>query len=402
MRIVIVLAALAAVVSPARAGSILYATAASVRRVDGFCIRGDGSLAPTAATQVDTAGEGPRRLVVGANGVLYVAEMDRVEAFRIGRRGGLVRVGQTKPLQNPNMNPLDVAFSPDGTQLYVPQNGYDRLAAYPLDASGAPGDFTSCLKGPVPTGFQRIAVRDGFLYVSAVSHGGRIAVFPIAADGSLPAAPADCERKSEETCPLSERRKLRVPRAFVLDGDQVYVDSLDKRRLLGFTLAGGQFDPPVQKKTGVTAILCHDATSTSTACVLCDAAGTVLKGPFTYQRFASRTSVTRPYQDVIFADGSLLGSQFLRGRVDAFRLRTGGVLPKQPTRSTTEDVRGSPVGLALRGRVLYVAGGELDRVQAFLLNDNGLPAPTPFSETDEDKNSFPNALAVADTQDPCE
>src|SRR5690349_2957648 len=98
MRILVVLVALATVVSPARAGSILYATAASVQRVDGFCIRNDGSLAPTASTQVDTAGDGPRRLVVGPNGVLYVAETDRVEAFRIGRRGGLVRVGETKPL----------------------------------------------------------------------------------------------------------------------------------------------------------------------------------------------------------------------------------------------------------------------------------------------------------------
>jgi 6-phosphogluconolactonase (cycloisomerase 2 family) len=407
MRIVVVLAALAAVVSPARAGtgSILYATAASVQRVDGFCIHSDGSLAPTASTQVDTAGDGPRRLVVGPNGVLYVAETDRVEAFRIGRRGGLVRVGETKPLQKPNMNVLDMAFSPDGTQLYVPQNGYDRLVAYPLDANGAPsGDFTSCLKGPVPTGFQRIAVRDGLLYATTISHAGRIVVYPIAADGSLPAGPADCGRKSQETCPLSERRKLRRPRAFVLDGDEIYVDSVDKRRIIGFTLSAGQFAAPVQKKTGVTAIACHDTTakSTTTACVLCDAAGTVLKGPFRYQQSATRTHITRPYQDVVFADGSLLGSQFLRGRIDAFRLQTDGALPKQPTRSTTEDLRGSPVGLALRGRVLYVAGGELDRVQAFVLNNNGLPAPTPFSETDEDKNSFPNALAVSDTQDACE
>ena len=104
----------------------------------------------------------------------------------------------------------------------------------------------------------------------------------------------------------------------------------------------------------------------------------------------------------MFQDGTLLASQFLLGRIDAFQLKSDGSLPRQPTRTTTADVRGSPVGLAVRGNVLYVAAGELDRVQAFHLGrTNALPDPTAFSETDEQTDSFPNALAVAELPDTC-
>src|SRR5262249_45214222 len=197
MRLLFVVAALALLRAPAaQAGAILYATAASENRVDGFCLGSDGSLASTPTTQVPTTGVQPRRLVVGTNGVvgtdgvwnvLYVMEVDRVEAFRIGRRGALTLIGSTKPLADPNGNPLDVALSPDATKLYVPEPGRDRLVAYPLDADGAPAnDFTSCIKGPTAPRYQRLAVSNGFLYVSDASLGGRISVFPIAADGSLP------------------------------------------------------------------------------------------------------------------------------------------------------------------------------------------------------------------------
>ena len=62
----------------------------------------------------------------------------------------------------------------------------------------------------------------------------------------------------------------------------------------------------------------------------------------------------------------------------------------------------SPVGLAARGRVLYVASGEHDRIVAFGLTEAGVPnSDVPFSETNEDKGSFPNAIAIA-TVDSCD
>src|SRR3989442_12426978 len=91
--------------APALAGSILFATAASQQRIDGFCLGGDGALAATPSVQVGTLGRQPRRVLVG-NGVLYVAEVDRIEAFKIGEHGGLHPLSATTPATGPNLDPI--------------------------------------------------------------------------------------------------------------------------------------------------------------------------------------------------------------------------------------------------------------------------------------------------------
>lgn len=393
------LALVAATGAGARAAAILYATAATLNGVDGFCILGDGSLAPTPRAHVDTGGLEPRRLIVGSNRALYVVERDRVEGFAIRPHGGLDRRGSIKPLVNPFMDPFDAAVSADGTMLYVIQNGQDRIAAFPLAADGTPAeDFTSCVQGASSARFQRLHVVGSLLYATSAAEGGHVAVYPLTPDASgrlqLQLTPGDChlgKSESPPTCPLSAQRKLPRARSFVVDGDHLYVESLIDRRLFAFVLTGGLFELPVRKKTGESVSPC-----------LRDAAGNTVKGPFRWQKPSSKTQAFSPYQDVVLDGGTLFGSQFLRGRVDAYHLTPGGELPRASTRSTKEDVRGSPVGLAARGNVLYVAGGELDRVQAFRLGrGTSLPDATPFSQTDEQKNSFPNALAVAELPDSC-
>ena len=90
---------------PARADRILYATAndqdnAGANRVDGFCLRDGGGIAPTPTVQVQTASILPRRLLVRARpdgtSVLYVAERDRVEAYSVRPGGGLQRMNATE------------------------------------------------------------------------------------------------------------------------------------------------------------------------------------------------------------------------------------------------------------------------------------------------------------------
>jgi hypothetical protein len=395
-----------------RADAILYATAATTNGVDGFCVRNDGSLAPTPNTHVGTRGKNPRRLVVGGN-TLYVAETDRVEVFRIGPHGGLKSVGSTRPLLTPNkMNPLDVALSPDLKMLYVPQSGQRRIAAYPLgddgkftltkDSDPFAGDFSSCIQAPVGPRYRRIAVRDSLLYVTEAANNGAVAIYPLTADPAtgrleLQLKPTDCvlgKTPSETTCPLSERRRLFAPNAFILDGDRIYVESLFHHRIFAFPLTNGLFDPlfPQHKK----------APKDTVPVCLMDSDGNTIKGPFRWAPSTSKTNAAEKYQDLVFQDGTLLASQFLQGRIDAFQLKSDGSLPRRPTRTTTGDLRGSPVGLAVRGNVLYVAAGELDRVQAFHIGrTNALPEPTPFSETDEQTDSFPNALAVAELSDSC-
>src|SRR5207253_5411746 len=52
------------VAEPAPADSILYATAASQQRLDGFCLGADGALAATPTVQTATGGPFPRRVLV--------------------------------------------------------------------------------------------------------------------------------------------------------------------------------------------------------------------------------------------------------------------------------------------------------------------------------------------------
>src|SRR5881628_531407 len=101
------------VAEPAPAGSILYATAASQQRIDGFCLGADGALAATPAVQIATLGRLPRRVLVG-NGVLYVAEADRIEAFGIGEHGGLRRLAGSEPVKS--FNPQDLTHNPTGSR----------------------------------------------------------------------------------------------------------------------------------------------------------------------------------------------------------------------------------------------------------------------------------------------
>ena len=99
------------VATPAFAKSVLYATAASEQRVDAFCLEDNGGIVNTNVGHFGTSGIEPRRLLVAegvitdptitdsSRDVLYVALADRVEAFRILARGGLVSLGSTKVLE---------------------------------------------------------------------------------------------------------------------------------------------------------------------------------------------------------------------------------------------------------------------------------------------------------------
>jgi len=365
---------------PVVAGTILYATAASQSGVDGFCVRDGGGLTPAPSVHVDTAGMEPRRLVV-ANGVLFVGELDRVEAFKIGAHGGLTPMAATKTITNPNMEVIDMTISADGQMLYAAQNGPDRIAAYPIAAATSRDwDYTSCIQGRVNVNYRALGVRNGRLYASEQATPGRIAVFTINPDGSLHAK-ADCatppagKERPGPTPPDSEQRRIQRPRSFVFVDDRVYVEEVETKRLKGFTLqADGLFPPPAMKGKRL-----------------------VFARPFT------RTDPVLSYVDVVLFRSTLLASQFEKGRIDAYRLKPDGRLPRQPTRQTKQDVRTSPVRMAVSDDgVLYVSAGEFDRIQAFKLRQSdGLPATTPFSETNEQTGSFPNDVALAMLSEGC-
>src|SRR5262249_14038581 len=157
-------------------------------------------------------------------------ESDRVEAFSIGPHGGLKFLNRTEVISSPAMDVMDMALSPDGKMLYVAQNGPDRIAAYPLDATGTPArDITSCIQGRVNVAYRALGVSNSLLYVSEQLTPGRIAVFPIDTGGVLGHAPGECTtptgaQRPEATVPMSERRRIQRPRSFVVIGDRIYVE----------------------------------------------------------------------------------------------------------------------------------------------------------------------------------
>jgi 6-phosphogluconolactonase (cycloisomerase 2 family) len=458
MRLLLLLAGVLAA-SPAFPASILYATAASEQRIDGFCLRGDGSISPRTVS-VQTGGSEPRRLLVtenGANRVLYVAEADRVEAFRIGDHGHLSLIGATRLCpEGGQCTPVDVRdieVSTDFTRLYVVHREYSRIAAYPLGPDGAPEkDFTSCIQGSFAAGYHEIEIdrARSLLYVTADGSPDRIDVHAIVG-GDLPALPVACTKaqgtdRDLSTVPLSRRLRLDNPKAFALDGDILYVEQRGSRQITAFQLqpdgtfcdnftitrVGPDGQPVLDAEGNPEEINQIEGCETTPSTELCTTwCGGFDQAPGRTSKCENRNAnANKPeervlaqkvqhcplsatdggvqYQGLILHRGAegktVIGSQFFRGRVDAFLLRADGALPRKATRKTPEDLRMSPVGLAAvdNENTLYVAAGEHDRVVAYRLTRQGvLAGGGPFSETDEEKNSFPNAIAIATLEAGC-
>lgn len=412
MRGLLLLVLVLAVATPGRADTILYATAANQNRVDGFCLSGDGSIAASPAIQVPT-GIQPRRLLV-SNGVLYVAERDQVEAFRILAGGGLSPLRGTG-IQN-EMDPRDLAVSPEGTTptLYVPQNGggdVQRIVAYPIQADGGlpedPEQFT-CVQGTLNDLYSEIRVRAtgggaGVLYVASdppFIDSATIKVYPFRADGTLPAAPSDCvgsalgDRPSPTT-PVTRRSVYYGARSIQLnpEGTILYTEQPFARQVSTFALDAttGLFitgDKLRKKGTcSVSGTKCQNDSKCPT--------GETCEKDFKPKRATSATEPDKPYRSILLYKNTILGTVW-GGQVDAIGVKPDGRL-KQKAISTNKDVGTSPTRMIVANDILYVASGLRDQVQAFTLAaKSGLfTHGLPFSTSRKIKDSFPNDVAVA-------
>lgn len=409
----LVTAAFAAVLLAAQASSaasILYATAATAGRIDGFCVRGDGFLAPTPKLHVDTESAQPRRLLV-ANQVLYVSELDRIEALQIAPAGNLKRLSSVKIATDPR----DIALAPDGRTLYVTHQGF--IAAYALGADGAiPADFTSCVQG-VRANYLDLQVANGLLYVSVDGVPGRIEVYRLTADGSLPqigcGPAAGKDNVKAPKWPDSERGRILRPKALLVKGDTIYVEERARRRLIAFRLQpDGTFCDRKRNWEDRNEIFVEDCSGFDQHGTNACKARQAKKQR--QQCIASKTASVLQYEDIaLHANGeTILGSQFFKGRVDSYRLRPDrrlpaaprSKLPRQPSAQSEQDPRMTPVRLVVEGNRAYVAAGELDRVVAYRLNPKTgvLAEKTPFSRTDEQKDSFPNDVAISMLSASCE
>lgn len=466
-RLASIIGLLALAASPAFAGTVLYVTAASENRIDAFCVdRSTGALATTPNGKSFPTGAEPRRLLVAEGvitniaipetprDVLYVALADRVQAFRILPRGGLESLGTTNDLIG--MDPRDLVLSPGKNRLYVAQRGYNRVAAYDIQADGSLSEGPStCAIGHAGARFVSLAgpaavggsAGGAFLYASSEGN-GRVDVYPLDTTGNIMEVMVDDEGKvvldpnthrptitepSREcktvdgeappvTVPYSSRRNLAQPKSMILLGEMLYVEERARARITGFRLLDGNFcDAPDQ---------CSDEyTLAKDRCL--ERQRKRAENDKDYRHCAAtRSKVFVQYENVVRFGDRLLGTQFFRGRVDSYRLKASSAGPlllskRSPFVSET-DVRMTPVRAlastlnALRGEcsdtdptrpcdcgatgcagVLYVSAGSFDRVVVYDLGRNGLPKKI-LNQTNQDKNSFPNDVALAVLTDSCD
>jgi hypothetical protein len=273
--------------------------------------------------------------------------------------------------------------------------------------SGAPAsEFTTCIQNRLGASLQNLVINGDKLYVSSSSGSGRIEVFDIAADGRLfgadhlpPETPLEqiCgssnsdpdKKRSEPTEPFSERRKIADIKSFVIAGNLLYAEDRGRRRIRAFELmADGNFPAPTP-----------DPKPNQPDKVIWPAA-------------TSKTKRVANYQQILHFRDAILGTQFFRGRIDSYALNPAdGSLPNGATNLSDDDLRLTPVRLIAAenldgggGATLYVAAGEFDRIIAYKLRSDGAllgEGAEPFSQTDEQEDSFPNDVAIAMLRDGC-
>jgi hypothetical protein len=394
---------LACLAGPVWAGQVLYATASTPGRVDAFCLTPNGGIATKPKFTTPTGGRLPRRLLVSPdNKILYVAQIDRVEFYEILDGGGLRKVPQTQVPEPPlkGLNPRDVALSADGRSLYVPDVRRDKLMMFALGTDGLPisREPTSCMFGPPGAGYENLLVRTDtpipLLYIGLTHGRGEVVTYSLGPDGrfikcltdedadqpntappicTVPLGPEGCDNDADTNQPISRRKRMAGPGPLILDGNRIFISERFRRKVSVFDLS----------PAGLFSL--NDANP-----------------PKWRQPRASGTTSGIRYNGLVKANNTIIGTQFSEGRVDAYKLRNDGNLPGDPTHRTDKNVRSSPVRMTVRGNMLYVGGGDDDRVQVYRLSDEGVPRDnSPFSESDRQKHSFPNDVLIVDVPSAC-
>jgi len=240
-----------------------------------------------------------------------------------------------------------------------------------------------------------------------------------------------------EIQPYSKRRKLNGAAPLVLSDGRAYVSERFRRAISGFSFCPDATPriPPKKCASNPNAKGCPcDPPADIIPNGVCPAGGFNLDPRWTapdnkgnqdctlrfrqprLAKHGGRNEFNVAYVGMTIAGGidtsTLLGSQFLAGRIDGYRLRDGGLIPPQPTGRTAGNVATSPVRLFVyqppdvspedSAGVLYVAAGEIDRVQAYRLYPNGLPRDRkPFAETTGLRNTFPNDVTIVELPAGC-
>ncbi len=120
--------------------------------------------------------------------ILYLGlqDEDKIAVFALdGDSGRLTRQAELASAGGPSV----MAISPDRRTLYVGHRTRPAIASYRIDSAGALAPLASAAQADAPTFLA--PDRTGCYMLCAFYQGGYAAVYPIAADGTVGAAPVD-------------------------------------------------------------------------------------------------------------------------------------------------------------------------------------------------------------------
>jgi 6-phosphogluconolactonase (cycloisomerase 2 family) len=436
------------------AAAVLYVTEANMNKIAAYRVCPNGKIKKSPFHRV-TVPENPRRLLAAcpATGadpcVLYVATRTHIVSFRIEDTGHLSEMEKAQELKLAKFQYL--AIHPTGRHLYAAATGLDRIVGYELnDADGsfrrqADGsiDISSCVRGAFSTRYQGLAATETELYASARLP-GRLDIFSLADTGAIQAfgqEPGRCRNNKDRSCTedfdcKKDTEGQRVCVRSYCDGfpddvdtvtecmtdadcatddacppdgectcvteqEHVFTDcsrsSLENGRTFATSTSRSFGDPKALLLNGSTLYIVDTFRGRIYSCPIEDLPNCPCKEDDAQSTCNdSRTKQGRAYEQLAVSNthNVLFASVFTRGTVAAYRLENDR-LPRKPSSRSEPNILAAPVGLAACGDALYVAQGDLDKVQAFRIGPKGFKKHRrPFSHTVKIKGSFPNAVAI--------
>jgi hypothetical protein len=325
---------------------VLYAAMAAGNRIDAFRLGTDGLLPSEPFDSIFVAE--PRRIAV-ANGVLYATLIDRIIAVKLGADGSMPSIPSSHSLTREDYEPVDLEVRDN--ILYVAASGIGLVQSFELDQDGnIPVEPSASGQGEFPSDYASLALDSDFLY-SGSRDTDFIDAFLLREDGNVPALAE----------PQDPQDNIALPDDIIVHEGTLYVTSASDRSVRAYKLLPNGFLP-------------GDETS--------------------------RTRSEEYYEDILIENDILYAAAYNAGRVDLYAINPGGSLPEDPPfYSTFADTAAFPISMVIKGGILYVAQGGLNRIDAYVLDGAGRPSQFPSSSTSPPpgaQQSFPVSIALAE------
>ncbi len=307
---------------------VLYVAMAAGDRIDAFRLGTDGLLPeyPFDTIFVDN----PRRLLVVGD-TLYATLFNRVVSMRLGDDGSLPTFPTSTTDPNSAFDGVDMVARDD--MLYVASSGFGLVQSYAIEDDGDLSFLpTGSGEGQYSSDFLSLAMNGDYLY-SGARDTQIIEVFLLEQDGRVPAAAE----------PAEPYDSISLPDDIEIRDDILYVTSASDRCIRAYRI---------------------------------DAAG------FIGNDYDSRTKTEEYYSDILLAGDTLYATAYNAGRIDLYDVDANGMLPEEkPFVKTQGDPSSYPSQMVLDDGILYVAQAGHNRVDAYVLNQNGEPPAYPSSST---------------------